>query len=636
MSATLRYRPDIEGLRAVAILPILLFHAGVTTMAGGFVGVDVFFVISGYLIASIILREQQNDSFTLLGFYRRRIVRILPALLAVAVATFIAGLIFLLPAELRRLGHSIVAALFFGSNIYFWKTSDYFAPAAELMPFLHTWSLGVEEQYYLLFPLILMLSARWQHRWLKPVVALGLLASLALGYAMSRYSNVAAFYLLPARGWELLAGVLIAIGLIRPAHSAALNGVLATLGAGLVVLAIFVVRADQHFPIFNAAIPVAGTVLLIAFGEQAWTGRILSLAPLRWIGRISYSTYLWHWPIIALYRIETGLELSAGETAALVAASIGAGAASYYLIEQPSLRRIGPTITDKRVVRWGLGGLVAVTGLIALVSASAAHWRPIDPVTARIAAYVDYPETAEYRYQFRRGPCFRGEAEDALPFDPALCTPLDPARRNVVVVGDSYAAQFWRAIALEYPAANVGQATASGCRPLLVGQGSARCREVVDYVLGPLLGSGQLDAVILAGRWLPEDLPGLAQTVSAIRARGAQSVVIGPVIEYHGEFPAILARARSRGNLAAIGVWRDDSRHAIDTQMRQIVTAARGKYVSPIDWQCRDRQCTLTTTDGMPMQFDYGHVTLRGARHIIHQLQPLDFAPDVSRAAQAR
>ncbi|ULQ46706.1 acyltransferase [Flagellatimonas centrodinii] len=217
MATSLSYRPDIDGLRAIAVLGVVLYHFGLGPVHGGFVGVDVFFVISGYLITSIIQREVSLGQFTFTGFYERRVRRIFPALFAVLFVTLIAGVLLLLPSDLVRLGYSTLATLFFVSNVLFWRETGYFNTASEYNPLLHTWSLAVEEQFYIGLPILLLLVHRVAPRTLKPVLVAGVLGSLALCVLMQADHPSATFFLSPSRAWELLLGSLLAVGILPSA-----------------------------------------------------------------------------------------------------------------------------------------------------------------------------------------------------------------------------------------------------------------------------------------------------------------------------------------------------------------------------------------------------------------------------------
>ena len=619
----IRHRDDIEGLRAVAIVPILLFHAGVSALAGGVVGVDIFFVISGYLITSIVLKDIAADRFSLVSFYRRRVVRIFPALFAMLIVVLGWSAVRLLPHEFERLAHSAMAAMGFASNIYFWRISDYFSPDAELMPLLHTWSLGVEEQFYIFYPLFILVLMRLKPAALKPLLPVLALGSLLLGWLVAMRSPIGAFYLFPTRAWELLLGASLAAGIFPRIAATGTRQGLALAGAGLIIAGVLLVRPGNAFPVPWALLPCVGTALLLGYGEASVVGRMLSLAPIRYVGRISYSVYLWHWPIIALYRTETGIALDPAETAVLVLASLAAGAVSYHLVELPFMTRFRARGSSRRVVAVGLTAAAAAIGGVLALTATASSWRRIDPDVARIASYADYLQRPEYQYQFRRGPCFRGEAQAELAFLPEECVRLDRARPNVVVLGDSYAAQYWRAFALRYPDRNVMQANASGCRPLLGTEGAAHCREVVDYVLGPMLATGEVDTVVLAARWLGNELDALPRTIRHIRQAGADVVVIGPTPEYQGEFAAILARAIAKDDLSYIDHWRVDGRDELDARLADIVAPTGATYVSVIGSMCRADDCIKLTPDGQPVQFDYGHLTFAGSQWVVARIPPI-------------
>ena len=293
--ATTYYRPEIDGLRAIAVIPVILFHSGVSVFSGGFVGVDVFFVISGFLIGGIIHSETKTGSFSVARFYERRIKRIVPALTVVIAATLIAAYLLFLPEQFVDLGKATIATVLFGSNIWFWTQSGYFAPPAEMIPLLHTWSLAVEEQFYIVFPLLMIILAR-RPRSLAPTLFVLAFGSLALSIYGARVYPGVAFYWLPTRAWELLAGSLLAIIPLRQVRN--FQEVASIVGIGLIGIGIFAFDKNTSFPGAAAILPVAGAVLSIYGGCQTLGGRTLASKPLVWIGLISYSLYLWHWPIL--------------------------------------------------------------------------------------------------------------------------------------------------------------------------------------------------------------------------------------------------------------------------------------------------------------------------------------------------
>jgi peptidoglycan/LPS O-acetylase OafA/YrhL len=343
----LDYRPDIDGLRAVAVILVVAYHVGFSWARAGFVGVDIFFVISGYLIGSMVYRDVRAGRFSILGFYRRRAKRILPALFVVLVFSYFAATLLLSPHETRVFAAESIAALASSSNIFYSHlTSGYFSPDTKLNPLLMTWSLGVEEQFYLLFPLTMLLVRK--RGWRTQLVFFALLAALSLaacGLGAARFPTYT-FFLLPARAWELGAGVLLGIveanraPARRPAPAFLHHG----LGiAGLVLLTMALVFIN-HSPASLGApglLPVAGVVLLIE-ARRGFANRLLALAPMRAIGLVSYSWYLWHWPLLSFARIVCRQEPGTTVAALIGLASFGIAALSFRFVEQPLRRSTTP------------------------------------------------------------------------------------------------------------------------------------------------------------------------------------------------------------------------------------------------------------------------------------------------------
>lgn len=302
----MKYRREIDGLRALAVVPVILFHAGFQAFSGGFIGVDVFFVISGYLITSIILAEKQAGTFTIVNFYERRARRILPALFVVLSACLPFAWLWLLPTDMKNFSQSLVAVSAFASNILFLIRSGYFESSAELLPLLHTWSLAVEEQYYLFFPIFLMLTWRLGQRWLVFMLAAIAVVSLAAAQWGSANMPAAAFYLLPTRGWELLIGALTAFYLARPSklnHGLPVSQLGSAIGLLLIAYAVFAFGKQTPFPSLYALIPTIGAALIILFATpQTLSGKLLGSKLFVGIGLISYSAYLWHQPLFAFAR----------------------------------------------------------------------------------------------------------------------------------------------------------------------------------------------------------------------------------------------------------------------------------------------------------------------------------------------
>ena len=334
------YRKEIDGLRALAVIPVILYHAGYGWISGGYIGVDIFFVISGYLITSIIIKEQDAGTFSLANFYERRIRRILPALFFVLLLTLPFAWLWLLPHELKDFGKSLAAVIVFASNLLFWKESDYFAADAELIPLLHTWSLAVEEQFYVFFPIIMMIFWALGKRWLVAIFSIIGLLSLGLTEWGWRHFAEANFFLIPTRAWELMIGSLVAFYLYNNKNhlqsTGMINQIASTIGLLLILYAIFFFNSDTPFPSLYALAPTTGAALIILFASSGTIANtLLSTKPMIGIGLISYSAYLWHQPLFVFARIRSLDEPSAWLFGLLSIASLALAYFSWRFIESP-------------------------------------------------------------------------------------------------------------------------------------------------------------------------------------------------------------------------------------------------------------------------------------------------------------
>ncbi len=335
------YRPDIDGLRAVAVVPVVLFHVGFPIVTGGFVGVDIFFVISGYLISSIIFKEISQDRFSYVDFYDRRIRRIFPALFVVLLAVITAAFFLLFPVEYLKLGSSVIFSALSLANVYFYVTINYFE--GDNNPLLHLWSLAVEEQFYLVFPLILSLG--WKRLGAKVTYLLAVIALVSLISAeiFVRSDSQASFYLPQFRVWELLIGSILATSNVDAPASVWWRNLLAVVGFALVVGSILLLDRASRFPGLSAVPACAGTALLIMSASKDrsnFISQLLSLSPIRFVGLISYSLYLWHWPVIVLTRqggafLPFTVGMNWRGRLVLVGMSMVAAVVSWYFIERP-------------------------------------------------------------------------------------------------------------------------------------------------------------------------------------------------------------------------------------------------------------------------------------------------------------
>jgi peptidoglycan/LPS O-acetylase OafA/YrhL len=362
------YRPDIDGLRAVAVITVIGYHAGVPGFHGGFIGVDVFFVISGFLISSIIFRQLDQGRFSLAHFYERRVRRIAPALGFLLAACTAAALVLFLPNDLWRFCKSLVATLLFASNIYFWRSSGYFDTAAATKPLLHTWSLAIEEQFYLVFPLAALLVARYLPRRRLAVFLACLGLSLAACIIITPRSRESGFYLPVTRAWELLVGIVLACRPL-PVRSPALRAAGSALGLAAIIAAAVVYTPATSFPGVAALLPTLGAALVIGLHTEGdpVTAPLLSAPPAVLTGRMSYSLYLWHWPVLVFFRQLAAREPGPGELSLLLAGIVAVSAFSWRFVEEPC----------RRPARMGFRRLAAgaVAAGIVLLLAGIAGWR---------------------------------------------------------------------------------------------------------------------------------------------------------------------------------------------------------------------------------------------------------------------
>jgi peptidoglycan/LPS O-acetylase OafA/YrhL len=361
------YRPDIDGLRAIAVLSVVVFHAFPSLLSGGFVGVDIFFVISGYLISKHILQELAAGAFSIRTFYARRVRRIFPALILVLLACLLFGWVILTPGEYEKLGRHVFAGSLFLSNILSWREAGYFDAAADTKPLLHLWSLGIEEQFYIVWPLLLALAWRWRKgmQWLLPTV---IVLSLVYSLKTVRHDVVADFYSPVTRFWELALGALLAyLGRSLPELGAGSRNLLAWLGLGLILLAAAVVQSTDRFPGAWALLPTLGAALLIHAGMQAWVNKTLLAQRLMvWVGLISYPLYLWHWPLLSFARIIESETPSVAMRVGLVVAGVALAWLTYRFVERPVRAR-----TRSRVLVWVLSLSVFGLGVAGFVVKSA-------------------------------------------------------------------------------------------------------------------------------------------------------------------------------------------------------------------------------------------------------------------------
>lgn len=617
-----KYRPDIDGLRAVAVVVVLFFHAGLG-LRGGFIGVDVFFVVSGFLITRLILKEQAGGSFRITQFWMRRIRRIVPAALFVTLTTMLVGSVVLFPIDYVSLAHSAIAQQFMLSNVYFYRNTGYFSGLAELQPLLHTWSLAVEEQFYLVYPLILMFLGRFSKRIVVSGLAALAVGSFLLNLREVRVDPTAAFFLLPGRAWELLIGGLLCF---VPVPTKADRRIVETVGwlgiAGILFAAWFYDPATP-FPDFAALVPCLGTAMVVwANSVQATSlGKVLSSRPLVCVGLISYSLYLWHWPLLSFARY-----MNAGALPTLPV-RLAAFAASFVLAAF-SLRFIESPIRTRGVLAGTKGLLFASSAGVLLVLAASLLIEAVGGLPDR------FDRRAVAHAAGRASRLFRHEVTTKMVKEGELPTfGATGGARTCLVWGDSHAMALVPGIDAACKVCDVRgfQVTQSSSPPLSDPSEKPESggapngkfnRAVLDLAI-----SQKFDVVILGGFWSryakqPNFESGLIQTVEELLAAGVRVAFVGGVAEQQGYMPLVLSMAvRFDRDGSKIGVplqqYREDQQ-----AYSGVIERLRGKgllVLDPAPYFVDDSGLWRAEYDGKAMYWDAHHLTVEGSL----RLQPL-------------
>jgi len=618
----LTYRREIDGLRTVAVIPVVLFHAGIDLFGGGYVGVDVFFVISGYLITSIILAEKSQENFTLTGFYERRARRILPALFLVMLACFPFAWLFLMPSDFREFFKSVSYVPAFLQNILFYKQSGYFDTASELKPLLHTWSLAVEEQYYLVVPF--MLLAVWRFGRSAVIAVLSIVAGLSFIYAQIAVGSrpAAAFFLLPARMWELFLGAFVALffhwneaGGIALARRTRLCQVGSVAGLVLMLFAVFCFDDRTPFPGLAALVPTVGAALVILFANpDTVVGRLLGTRLLVSLGLISYSIYLWHQPLFAFARHKL-THPSPIVFAGLVIAAIGLAYLSWRFVEKPfrdrqriGRRRLAIVLVSASVFFVVIGHLGKNSdGLASRLNAR----------QQELLAYKSYASGGMYR----QGKCLLDEGQTFSDFD-RQCF---PAPNGVLLWGDSHAAAL--SVGLRERESGLAQLTSFGCPPMLgtIARRRVGCDATNDFVLG-VISDAKPSVVILHANWLlyikADPATALEKTIRSIKQASPETriAVLGGVPQWHPSLPELLIRQGREDRLDEALLNTDSGQLVrLDQRLAEVVQKSGAQFVSARDFFCRGDDCSISVDLGGKRElvaWDYGHLTASGSRFL--------------------
>lgn len=637
-----RYRPEIDGLRALAVLPVLLFHSGMPGFSGGFVGVDVFFVISGYLITRIIYAELRSSSFSIVHFYERRARRILPALMVVLLAATAIEMLLISPTDMIQYAKALGATVLFGSNLWFrQQAAGYFEPDVEMHPLLHTWSLAVEEQFYIVFPLLLMVCVRYSGRRVTPAVALVTLASLAWAVWAVRTSPNAAFYLAPSRAWELGIGALLALGAAPQLRGRAVREVLGWGGIALIVAPVLLYDGTTPFPGFAALPPCLGAALILWLAEGSSAGRILAWRPLVFVGLISYSLYLWHWPVIVLLkgifavdRLPIALALVA------IAASLVLAVLSWRFVETPFR---SPARVSRRTIF-----LAAAASGGAMLALSAGLW-----VSRGLPQRLDATSRAIAEARYDRNPR-RDECMEQRPGH--FCRiGKEGAAPDFLFWGDSHADSLQPGVELAAQQAGTAGYIAArrSCAPLIgIVQDEPGCTDSTQGTVDWLAEHPEIRTVILIARWpywrsgsYYRDEPGpphairaatatqaemdrtalfdsaVRATIEALTRMGRRVVVLGDTPEIGWDVPTRLFAAHRFGTAAPAPPTATDA-EARQASAAQSFRATGVRYLSLLPAFCAG---TCRVMDGnAPLYVDDDHLSAAGARAVIAPvIQPI-------------
>jgi peptidoglycan/LPS O-acetylase OafA/YrhL len=635
------YRPDIDGLRAIAIVPVILYHVHLVAFSGGYLGVDVFFVVSGFLITSLIAPEIAQGRFSYLSFWERRARRLLPAMFTAIAATALVAYWLLMPDELQAFGRSVVSVVLFSSNFYFWSKAGYFDTSAQTSPLLHTWSLAVEEQFYLLFPAVLI-AVSWSKRFrpVATVITIGAVSFLISACSVRAYPS-AAYYLLPSRAWELMLGA--ALALLRPtravtAPAALVSDGILLLGLCLIAAPVFLYNSGTPFPGFAALVPCVGAALVIWFGDQRGrVHRLLDNRPTVFIGQLSYSLYLWHWPILVFAGMLSPHSLtehfSPHQTLAIIVATIVCSWLSYVLIENPIRRRT--LLTSRRPLLAAVtvgAACLAIFGLTADLGRGLQYRVP--GAALQIAKGADDRSSDWDR-------CSRIFDRDITAQDLCRLGPHNGATPRFLLWGDSHALSFFSAVDAAARKVDIGGLHASlfQCPPVpgidVNTSWGVDC-SAFNRRISDLVDSVPFDAVILAAHWsnylqpnsilLPNGFAGgnqneffIAQLRAAIDRLSSKGVAVFVVAEvpFTKNFrPNQYARAAWWGLTVDAAALSVASYEARTQPFWDSLAGSPFERISLVRYLCPDGTFCPAIMDGWSNYFDDNHLTTHGANRV--------------------
>lgn len=618
----LNYRPDIDALRALAVMSVIFFHIKADLLPGGFLGVDIFFVISGYLITKIILGHNGPTKSFFPEFYERRIRRLIPPAIPVVIFSFIAGLIWLSAGQLESLSKSIIAYSGFVSNWLFLSEVNYFDVPAHYKPLLHTWSLSVEEQFYLLFPVIILLLKKIHTKWVTAFYAAVFVASLALSYFFMFYGNTqAAFFNSFARFWEIALGGLLACGVIPQIKSKGLQETLAALGLLMIAVSLLIVRETMGFAGLGSLVPTIGTAMVIHAKSQG-LGKLISLPPVRGVGLISYSMYLWHWPLFVYIKF---IFPSAGALHYLVAIALTflLATLSYFLIEQPIRTK---TFLKSRTSAYALLVITTVVFVgIAVATLAAKGWPQRYTAAKNYTSHRD-AQLIDWREKSLITKCWIGH-KDKL--DPVInsCISYKKNKANMLLIGDSHAAHLLPGLKKNFPDIHFSLLAVDSCYLIKRRTNqSPACNQLSDWVEKTNLGA--FDAVLYSGRNLNTDIP--AQTMNRLNKMASDTKLyfIGPVPYFEPNMPTLFPTVTGKLSEEEIDRKFQDAlsneKFEKDRIFRDMFAGNPSiNYISMTDIVCPESKCQFRDPQGWPILLDNSHFSVEASEMFLAKM-PLE------------
>lgn len=612
------YRPDIDGLRAIAVFLVILYHLNIPILSGGYIGVDVFFVISGYLITSIILKEIDRNEFSLLKFYQRRIRRILPALFVVIIATFMVSMLLMLHHERVFLSKSIIASIFSFSNIFFWRELGYFDGGADENPLLHTWSLSVEEQFYLLFPILLIITCNYLRSKLNIVLCSLFFISFVISVFLSLEKPTAAFYLPISRAYELLAGAILAANAISlPKY---FNKYSSLIGIILIFFSALLYSKSTAFPGVAGLLPVIGACLIIVSKSKNTTTTILSKDVSVYFGKISYSMYLWHWPIIVLLKYYLMRPLSMVECGVVILMIILLSHISYTYVEV-AFRRNRKQSSEKRDLLSAFATSFLLIAFPLLVINNQGF--PNEKLNNIVSVSKELNEQKSSVCNFTVDQ--RGTEQDILEYCLLSSAKLsdDKKDRNILLWGDSYANHYKSTIinGNYFPSYNIYGVSKFSCPPYYGIKGKSeldddKCWDFNNYVLDNLKS---FDKIIISANWWsysrdPSFIDNVYSLMKAVSDKGIEIIFLGVSPVYHTRIPHIIARDMLYGD-GDLDRYQIEFDQSLDTQLKSVVTQF-GNYYSLYNLLCDNSICRFRDENGA-YHIDNGHLSKYGAKVIL-------------------